>query len=51
MKWKCEICGKEFENFLAYFLHMEWHERQRKTKFFLPMPQEYVWATPKGVRR
>ena len=32
MRWKCEICGKEFENFLAYVLHMEWHEEQAKKK-------------------
>ena len=32
MKWKCPYCGKEFENFLAYVLHMEWHERWEHDK-------------------
>ena len=26
----CPKCGKKFENFFAYVLHMEWHERQER---------------------
>lgn len=28
--WVCPYCGKKFENFFAYVLHMEWHERQER---------------------
>jgi len=28
--WVCPKCGKKFENFFAYVLHMEWHEREER---------------------
>ena len=30
--WVCPKCGKKFENFFAYVLHMEWHEREERER-------------------